>query len=87
MSTDTFLTGDLLASLKCDCGEQLRGAVAAQHDVAVQEVLLDAEYQVLFPEPAVVRDVELLRHLVQLGDGFALQLRDVHEITPKRMSR
>lgn len=36
-------TGDLLGSLKCDCGEQLRGAIAAMHKAGAGIVLYLAQ--------------------------------------------
>jgi hypothetical protein len=59
--------------------QDLQHALAAQDDIAVEQVLFDAEDQVLLTQARVVRDVELLCHFMELGNGLALQLGDVHE--------
>jgi hypothetical protein len=58
--------------------EDFEDAFATQDDVAVEKILLYAENQVLLPQAGIIRDVQLLRHFVQLGDGFALQFGDIH---------
>ena len=59
-------------------GKDLEHSLAAQHGVRIEQVLLDAEDQVLFPQAGVVRDVELFRHRMQLRDGLLLQFGDIH---------
>jgi hypothetical protein len=58
--------------------ENLQHALAPEHDLGVQQVLLDAVDKVLLAEPRVVRDVEPFGHLVQLGDALGFYGCDVH---------
>jgi hypothetical protein len=51
-----------------------------QHDVGVEEVLLDPENQILLPESGRAVDLEPVGHLLKLGDRFSLQLGDVHAL-------
>src|SRR5690606_19337148 len=60
-------------------GQDLEHALAAQDHVAVEQFLLDPEDEILFTKAGIVRDIALLRHLVQLCNRLALQFGDVHE--------
>ena len=43
-----------------------------QHDVGVEKVLLDLEDEVLLSQAGRAVDLEAVRHLLQLRNGFSL---------------
>jgi hypothetical protein len=49
-----------------------------KHDVGLEQVLLDLENEILLTESGGAVDLETFGHLLELGDGFSLQLCDVH---------
>ena len=57
---------------------RLEDAFAAEHGLRVEQVLLDAKDEVLFPESREVGDVQIVRHGMKLGDRLPLQISDVH---------
>jgi hypothetical protein len=58
-----------------------------QHDVGVEQVLLDLENQILLSESGRATDLEPVSHLLKLSDRFSLQLRDVHVVLLEVKSR
>ncbi len=59
-------------------GEDFQNPFASEHRVGIEEGLLDLEDEILLAEAGVVGDVQLIGHLMQVRDGLAFKLGDVH---------
>ena len=53
-------------------GKNLEYAVAVEHDVGLEKILLDLEDEILLPETRRAVDLEAVGHLLKLGHGFSL---------------
>ena len=69
----------LAAQESVSLGQDLEHAFADERLRSVEQLLLDPEDEILAPERVVRRDVELIRHVVQLRHRPSLELSDVHE--------
>src|SRR5690349_782409 len=58
--------------------QNLEDALAGEHDILIEQFLLDAEYEILLAQSGRVLDGKSFSHLVELGDWLSLQLGDVH---------
>ncbi len=53
-------------------GQNLQYAITVQHDVGIEQILLDLEDEILLPETRGAVNLEPVGHLLELGHGFSL---------------
>jgi hypothetical protein len=55
-----------------------------KRDIRIEQILLDAKYQLRFGSCFCSGDLQAIGHVLKLVDGFALKLGDIHGKTSLR---
>src|SRR6185437_16171127 len=67
----------LAAQKSVALGQDLQHPFAGQHDLLIEQLLLDAKDEILLTQSGHVLDREMRGHVLEHGDGWAPQFGDV----------
>jgi len=68
----------LAAQESVSLGKNLEHTLTVQRDIGVEQVLFDAEYELRLADYCGAGNLETVCHVLQLVNGFTLELSDVH---------